>query len=130
MDFPQVDQIVVALAVVAFVMVALWLIWFASSARFMRCPETGAVGLVDVDPVQTANGETVRLGVRQCDLWPDRQGCARGCLARYSGYSETAPWYRVGLEALRRFERANPLDPMPTAQGKATDTAHEDRHTS
>jgi len=112
-DFPQVEQIAVALALMAFMVVALWLIWFTAKARVMRCPETDAVGLVDVDLVQTANGETVRLKVRQCDLWPERQGCARGCLARYSGYSESAVWYRVGLEELRRFERPIPLDPVP-----------------
>lgn len=111
-DFPQVDQVAVALAVMMFLAVALWLIWFTSKARVMRCPETDAVGLVDVDLVQTANRETVGLKVRRCDLWPDRQGCARGCLLRYSGYSETAVWYRVGLEELRRFERPSPIDPM------------------
>jgi hypothetical protein len=102
MDFPQMEWIAVALAVVAFALVALWLIRLASRDRLMRCPETRGVALVDVDPLQTANGETVRFGVRQCDLWPERQGCAQGCLVRYS---ETAPGYRVVLEALRPFER-------------------------
>lgn len=127
---PQVYQIAVALAVMGSVAVAVWLMWFTSGARFMRCPETGAIDLVDVNPAQAANGETLRLGVRQCDLWPKRQGCARGCLSRYSGYSETAPWYRVRLEALRPFERESPLDPMPTARGKAIEAKHEDRQTS
>ena len=98
--FPQVEWIAVALAVVAFAVVAL--MWLASRGRLMRCPETGSVAFVDVDPLQTANGETVRVGVRQCDLWPQKQGCAQECLARYS---ETAPGYQVELEALRPFER-------------------------
>ena len=102
MDFPQVEWIAGALAVVAFPVVALWLIWLASRSWLMRCPETGGVAFVDVDPLQTANGETVRVVVRQCDLWPEKQGCAQGCLVRHL---ETAPGYRVGLEALRPFER-------------------------
>lgn len=102
MDFPEVGRIAVVLAVVAFPVVALWLIQLASKGWLLRCPETGGIALVDVDPLQTANGKTVRVGVRQCDLWPKRQGCAQGCLVRYS---ETAPGYRVGLKALRPFER-------------------------
>ena len=116
---PHLDQVAAALAVMGFVAVALWLIWFASSARLMRCPESGAVGFVDIDPVHPATGDAVRLGVRQCDLWPKRQGCARGCLSRYSGYySQTAPWYHVDLESLRSFERGSPCGPVRTRKGK------------
>lgn len=100
MEFPRVEWMAVALAVVA--VVALWLMWLASRGRLMRCPDTGGVALVEIDPVQTANGELVRVGVRECDLWPGKQGCAQGCLVRYS---ETAPPYRVRLEALRPFQR-------------------------
>lgn len=124
---PQLDQVAVALAVMGFVVVALWLIWFASSARLMRCPESGAVGFVDVEPVQLANGDAVRLGVRQCDLWPERQGCAHGCLSRYSGYSQTAPWYHVDLESLRSFERGSPCGLVRTRKGKVDHARPGDR---
>ena len=102
MNFPQMEWIAMALAIVVFVAVAFWLIWLASRGRLMRCPVTGGVAFVDVNPLQTANGESLRVGVRQCDLWPNRQGCAQGCLVRYS---ETAPRFRVELGALRPFER-------------------------
>ena len=101
-DFPQVGWMA-AVAFVALPVAALWLIGLASRGRLLRCPETGGVAFVDVDPLATGNGRTPQVGVRQCDLWPRSQGCAQGCLARYS---ETAPGYRIRLEALRPFKRA------------------------
>lgn len=68
----------------------------------MRCPETGAVTLVGVEAAPGRAGNAPRLTVRQCDLWPERRNCGRGCLARYP---ETKPGYRVNLDALRPFER-------------------------
>jgi hypothetical protein len=102
LDFPLVGWITVAIAAAAVAVVAVWLVRVTSSNRLMRCPETGGVAVVDVDPVQSANGETVGGRIRQCDLWPERKGCAEGCLVRNS---ETAKGYPVDLEALRPFER-------------------------
>ena len=100
MDLPQVEWIAVVFVVMT--LLAGVLIQIASKDRLMRCPETNGVAFVNVEPRQTANGEAIRVGVRQCDLWPKKQGCAQGCVVRYS---EMAPGYQVGLEALRPFER-------------------------
>jgi hypothetical protein len=102
MNFPQVEWIAMTLAIVAFAVVAFWLVWLATRGRLMRCPVTGGVAFVDVNHVNGANGEAAQVGVRQCDLWPNRQDCAQGCLVRYSG---PAPRFRVELGALRPFER-------------------------
>lgn len=68
----------------------------------MRCPETGAVALVGVARAPQGPENTPRLTVQQCDLWPERKNCGRGCLARCR---ETSPGYRVNLHALRPFDR-------------------------
>lgn len=81
-------------AVWVLIALSLWII-LTSRGRLMRCPETGGVAFVDV-----ADGPHAAIGVRRCDLWPGKQGCARGCLARYS---ETPPRHPVRLEALRSF---------------------------
>ena len=102
MNYPQVEWIAMALAIAAFAVVAFWLLWVASRGRLMRCPETGGVAFVDVDRLQAASEGQAPVGVRQCDLWPKRRGCAQGCLVRYA---EAAPRLRVELGALKPFER-------------------------
>ena len=102
MNFPQMEWIAMALAIVAFAVAAFWLVRLAAKGRLMRCPVTGGVAFVDVNPARGANGEAVQVGVRQCDLWPKRQDCAQGCLVRHS---EPASRFGVTLEALRPFER-------------------------
>lgn len=69
--------------------------------RMMRCPETGSISLVRVTPVPGAGGKSSEIRVAQCDLWPGKQGCAQGCLARYG---EVASGWRENLQALRPFE--------------------------
>jgi hypothetical protein len=103
LDFAQLVPFAVTLAVLAFMVAGLWMIQIASKGRLMRCPETGGVALVDVDPQQTQNGQVIQKAVVQCDLWPNKQGCAQGCLARYP---ETSPELgEVRLQALAPFER-------------------------
>lgn len=101
MDFP-VGSTIAAIAYVAFALIAVRLIGLASRGRLLRCPETGGVAFVEVDP-RSAKGKSARTGVCECDLWPQKQGCAQGCLARYA---ETAPGHRVALRALRPFARS------------------------
>lgn len=99
----QLISFAAAFAVLAFMMAGLWMIRIASKGRLMRCPETGGVALVDVDPQQNQNGQVIHKAVVQCDLWPKKQGCAQECLARYP---ETSPELgEVRLQALAPFER-------------------------
>ena len=78
-----------------------WIQWL-SRDRLMRCPETGAVTLVGVEPVICGGQKTAALEVQRCGLWPDRINCDRACLARYG---ETAAGYRVNIDALRPYEQ-------------------------
>lgn len=63
-------QWLAALAFISVPAAGLVLVWLASSARLVRCPETGGLGLVEPD----AAGR-----IRRCDLWPQKRGCAQGC---------------------------------------------------
>jgi hypothetical protein len=104
MDFPILGWTV---AIVALVVFAGWLYWLSaltSNGRLMRCPETGAVNFVGVERVSRGDAKAPELTVVRCDLWPGKKDCARGCLARYH---ETAPGYRVNLDALRPFNGGN-----------------------
>ncbi len=92
------------LAVLAFISVplaALILVWFVSRGRLVRCPETGGLGLVEVNPAPEREEHAPARRIRRCDLWPQRQDCAQGCLARHA--QATAP-YGVDLEALRPIQ--------------------------
>lgn len=88
-------------AVAAFSGLLYWLLGTASRGRMMRCPQTGAISIVQVVPRAAGEGRAPGLMVKQCDLWPQNSGCTEGCLARYR---ETAPGLRVNLKALRPFE--------------------------
>lgn len=101
MNIDIMAWIMVLAGVAAFSAIVYWLINMVSRGRMMRCPETGAVSVVHV--VRTAGGEVKApgLSVTQCDLWPQKKDCAQGCLARYG---ETAPGFRINLNALRPFE--------------------------
>jgi len=102
-DLTSAAQVVaiVALALVVVTYVH-YVVMGASKNRLMRCPETGAVAFVSVERVLRNDGQAPTLAVQSCEFWPKRQGCARGCLARYD---ETRSGYRVNLDALRPFER-------------------------
>jgi hypothetical protein len=103
MDLTSAAQVVaiVALALVVATYVH-YVVMGASKNRLMRCPETGAVAFVGAERVSRHDGGAPKLAVQACEFWPKRQGCARGCLARYD---ETTSGYRVNREALRPFER-------------------------
>ena len=90
-------------AVAAIVVAVLRWLWTARNVRLMRCPETGTIAFVGADEsVPSSDGKAPELTVWSCDLWPTRKDCARGCLERWN---ETAPGYRINVEALRTFER-------------------------
>jgi hypothetical protein len=93
-------QWLATLAFIAVPLAALVLIWFASRGRLVRCPETGGLGLVDVEPRRGSQAPAYRI--RRCDLWPGRKGCAQGCLARQA---ETCGRYGVDLKVLHPLQR-------------------------
>ena len=101
MNMDMTVWIVALVGVAAFGAIVYWLTEMSSRGRMMRCPETGAVSVVQV--VRTAGEDAITpgLAVTQCDLWPQKKGCAQGCLARYR---ETEPGFRINLNALRPFE--------------------------
>jgi hypothetical protein len=71
--------------------------------RLMRCPESGGITMVDIQPTDLLGHSTQggpRLRVRQCRLWPERKDCGRGCLSRYSQGGN----YGFNLASLRPFE--------------------------
>lgn len=93
-----------AFAFVGGIALALTLVFVGSKGRLLRCPETGALALVDVErrggrPTSLASGAVVG-----CDLWPRNPDCARGCVARR--FDHTAARDGILLEALRPFERS------------------------
>jgi hypothetical protein len=79
---------------------ALWLARWTGKSTLLRCPETGAVTLVDVRPIGS-DGHAPRLDVSRCALWTETRECGRGCLARYG---ETGPGVWTDVRALRPFE--------------------------
>ena len=99
------ETIVWITVIAAFVTFGAWVIRLAgrfSSHRLMRCPETGAVTLVNVQEVARPGGKGTVPVVRRCELWPERKDCARSCLERYD---ETEPGFRINPHALRPFGR-------------------------
>jgi hypothetical protein len=94
-------QWLAALAFIAVPLAALVLIWFASRGRLVRCPETGGLGLIDVEP-RRRGSQAPAHRIRRCDLWPGRQGCAQGCLARQA---ETSGRYGADGDSLQPLQR-------------------------
>jgi hypothetical protein len=72
----------------------------ARNLRLMRCPESGSLALVKTARVAGRGETAAAITVQSCDLWPERNCCARGCLERYD---ETAPGYPTRVDALRPF---------------------------
>ena len=89
-----------ALAFLSVPVAALLLVEFASRGRLVRCPETGGIGMVELEPFPARGAQAKAPCVRRCDLWSQRQGCLQGCLDRYAA---PAPRYGVDLKALRPF---------------------------
>ena len=77
-------------------------LWPLRKTRLIRCPESGSLAFVDAASVRRGEGKAPEVAVRSCDLWPERKHCNRGCLERYE---QTAPGYRISVEALKPFER-------------------------
>jgi hypothetical protein len=73
-----------------------WLIGPALKDKLMRCPETNAVTLVGVSH-SARLGKGSRMEVERCGLWPEKEQCARGCLARYE---ETPNGLRIDSRGL------------------------------
>lgn len=52
--------------------------------RILTCPETGGPVAIHLDAARaaatSAYDEHPHLQVRQCSLWPERQGCGQACL--------------------------------------------------
>jgi hypothetical protein len=71
--------------------------------RLMRCPEAGGIALVDLERANAAGGASRGLSqraVKNCQLWPERNDCSRGCLSR-SGQTQES--YGFDLASLRPF---------------------------
>ena len=81
-------------------------------ARFLRCPDTGAMSFVEMGLASPGDGSKPKLTVQGCDLWPQRYECVGRCrvgqkLGRWAKWGqlqapEAGPRYgisRVSLEA-------------------------------
>lgn len=71
--------------------------------RLLRCPETGGVAIVDIKEMLSADktGSRPHLRVKNCQLWPERGSCGRGCLIRCS---QTWGSYGFDMATLRPFD--------------------------
>ena len=101
MDFATVGWTVAIAAFLALALYVGWIVWRAQRDRLMRCPETGSITLVGIEPAARGDGKAPGVEVQRCGLWPEKQDCDQGCLARHE---ETAPGHKVNLHALRPFK--------------------------
>ena len=101
MDFSTLGWIVGVVAALALVLYVFWMIARVWKDRLMRCPETGAITLVGIEPAARQDGQAPAVAVQRCGLWPEKRQCTQGCLARYR---ETSSGYKVKLSALRPFK--------------------------
>lgn len=98
MDYPTAGWILIALIWLAIALYVVWMIGPAWKDKLLRCPDTGSVALVGIRQFARA-GKAPGIEVERCGLWPDKQGCERGCLQHYG---ESSSGLRVdgrGLEA-------------------------------
>lgn len=95
-------QWLAALAFISVPLAALLLVWFVSRGSLVRCPETGGLGLVELEPAAERGAQAPAHRIRRCDLWPQRRACAQGCLVRDGA---TAVCYGIDLKALRPWQR-------------------------
>lgn len=82
MDYSTAAWAIGAIAWVAILVYLFWMVGPVWKDKLVMCPETGGVTLVGVRHVAHA-GKAPGIEVERCALWPNQQGCARGCLARY-----------------------------------------------
>jgi len=72
--------------------------------KLLRCPEVGAITLVDVEENALSGhlfDQAPRLKVKHCRLWPEKADCSRGCLIRCD---QPCEGYGFDLSSLRPFE--------------------------
>ena len=100
MDIGIMEWAVVIVALVTVGALGFWLVDMNSKGRMMRGPESGSIAFIRVALAASGEGKSPKVTVKQCDLWPEKRDCAKGCLARYS---ETTPGYRVNPNSLRPF---------------------------
>lgn len=70
--------------IVLIAMAFITLQWYRKR-KFLRCPETGGIALVDIekktaDPAMSGISLALKFTVKDCLLWPKRIGCGNGCL--------------------------------------------------
>ena len=99
MNFATIGWVVMIAAWLAIVSYLYWTFVDFWKEKPMRCPETGAIALVEIKTV-SRGGEAPEIAVRQCGLWPEKENCGRGCLVRCG---ETSNGGRFNLNALRPF---------------------------
>jgi hypothetical protein len=86
MDALRPQEIIPALGLLALGYVILPAVWIAAvtdtAPRTVRCPESGSNVLVRLDPRRAIRSifTSAPPKVAVCTRWPERQGCAQGCL--------------------------------------------------
>jgi hypothetical protein len=91
MDYSTIGWILIALIWASIAAYVFWMIGPVWKDKLLRCPDTGAVALVGIRQVMRA-GKAPAIEVDRCGLWPEKQGCDRGCLSQFG---ETSPGLRV-----------------------------------
>ena len=74
-----------------------------SRQRLLRCPDSGAITLVELrERSNDSPHKKVAIGyqIKSCQLWPGKKDCSRECLSRCH---EDAGLFGFNLAALRPF---------------------------
>jgi hypothetical protein len=100
-DFTNIEWTMAIIALLAAGGLVVWFTRLIPKGRLMRCPETGSIAFVEVNPASPVDEEWHKLTVCKCELWPETKNCGRGCLARYS---ETTLGFPIDVRPLRPFE--------------------------
>lgn len=85
MEYPVLVILAVLAAGVLLVVVPVVLTTLSENRdpKAVACPVTHGTATITVDAgraARTAAFGRMRLSVAQCTLWPEREGCAQGCL--------------------------------------------------
>ena len=78
---PVLEWAMAIIALVAMGGLIYRVIGLVPTGRLVRCPKTGTVTFVEIGRASRGNGTKPKVTVQQCDLWPERNECDRGCLA-------------------------------------------------
>ena len=73
MNIDTTALVIGLVGVVAFGGLLFWLIPMVWRGRIMRCPETGAVSVVQVALAARGDEKVPGLRVTQCDSWPQKK---------------------------------------------------------